>query len=126
MTTLSLKDTQEKITTSQHDTNVRYIFDHLRSIGGLCNSGEFDAASSHLPLKERGFHGDATDKAILRFSEGLGEVSYLQRFWKDFELAFNSKKIFMVRTFSWLGLEGLRYVVSSEEECQYISGDVLV
>lgn len=38
--------------------------DQLRVIASLCNSGEFDAASSHLPLPERKINSDATDQAI--------------------------------------------------------------
>jgi len=64
----------------------------LRSLAGLCNAGEFDAATSHLPLIERKIAGDATDQAVLRLSETFGPVRDLQRMWKKtFELAFNSK-----------------------------------
>lgn len=59
----------------------------LRSIAGLCNSGEFDASTFQLQLHERKINGDATDQAILRLSEFLGSVSELRRMWKKtFEL----------------------------------------
>lgn len=71
----------------------------LRFIAGLCNAGEFDAATLHLPLAERKIAGDATDQAVLRFSESLGPVKDLQLLWKrTFELAFNSKNKYMIRT----------------------------
>jgi sodium/potassium-transporting ATPase subunit alpha len=64
--------------------------EQLRLIAGLCNSGEFDAATHNRPLSERKINGDATDQAILRFSESLGPVSDLRQLWrKNFELAFN-------------------------------------
>jgi sodium/potassium-transporting ATPase subunit alpha len=77
------------------------VFDELRLCAGLCNSGEFDAATMHLPLAERKINGDATDQAVLRLSESLGSVSELRRDWKKvFEIAFNSKNKFMVRMMS--------------------------
>ncbi|XP_014557492.1 hypothetical protein COCVIDRAFT_96915 [Bipolaris victoriae FI3] len=72
--------------------------DQIRIIGGLCNSGEFDAATMHLPIADRKINGDATDQAILRLSESFGSVSELRNQWKKtFEIAFNSKNKFMVR-----------------------------
>ncbi|KAL6705838.1 hypothetical protein ACN47E_006298 [Coniothyrium glycines] len=74
------------------------IIDQLRILGGLCNSGEFDAATMHLPIAERKINGDATDQAVLRLSESLGSVAELRRDWKKvFEIAFNSKNKFMIR-----------------------------
>lgn len=73
----------------------------VRAIAGLCNAAEFDAATNNLPLEERRIHGDATDQAILRFSEGLGSVNHLRQSWqRTYELAFNSKNKYMIRTFS--------------------------
>lgn len=73
----------------------------LRSVCGLCNASEFDSKSQHLPLSERTIFGDATDQAILRFSEGLGPVSELTNGWKPFyTLAFDSKNKFMIKTFT--------------------------
>ncbi|KAK8042148.1 hypothetical protein PG993_006671 [Apiospora rasikravindrae] len=73
----------------------------VRAIAGLCNAAEFDAATTNLPLEERRIHGDATDQAILRFSEGLGSVHHLRQSWqRTYELAFNSKNKYMIRTFS--------------------------
>lgn len=78
----------------------------LRAVAGLCNAAEFDATTMNLPIHERKVIGDATDQAILRFSEGLGPVSELRSMWKKtYDLVFNSKNKFMVRTFSLVGGE---------------------
>ena len=90
--------------------------DQLRAIAGLCNSGEFDASSPDVPLPERKINGDATDQAILRFSEGLGLVSELRSAWKKhFEIAFNSKNKFMLETMSIVQREGLTTALSAQE-----------
>ncbi|KAF2440321.1 calcium ATPase [Karstenula rhodostoma CBS 690.94] len=74
------------------------VMEDLRMLSGLCNAGEFDAATMHLPISERKVNGDATDQAILRFSESLGSVAELRQTYKKvFEIAFNSKNKFMVR-----------------------------
>jgi sodium/potassium-transporting ATPase subunit alpha len=74
------------------------IVDQVRICAGLCNSGEFDAATMNLPIAERTINGDATDQAVLRLSESLGSVAELRRDYKKvFEIAFNSKNKFMVR-----------------------------
>jgi len=88
---------------SQNDTAAlskkrENIIDQLRIISGLCNSGEFDASTMHLPIHERKINGDATDQAVLRLSESLGSVAELRKDWKKvFEVVFNSKNKFMVR-----------------------------
>ncbi|KAL9133698.1 MAG: hypothetical protein Q9175_005121 [Cornicularia normoerica] len=52
--------------------------DQLMAIAGLCNSRELNAATGTLPLQQRNINGDATDQAILKFSEGLGSASELE------------------------------------------------
>src|SRR5215469_3412489 len=85
----------------------------MQAVAGLCNAAEFDAATVNLPIHERIVHGDATDQAILRFSETLGSVRDLRRPWKKInELAFNSKNKFMIRTFQLAEPRGLRHSVS--------------
>jgi sodium/potassium-transporting ATPase subunit alpha len=77
------------------------VIDRLRLLAGMCNSGEFDAATMHLPISDRKINGDATDQALLRLSESLGSVAELRRDYKKvFEIAFNSKNKFMVRLIS--------------------------
>ena len=81
--------------------------------------------TSHQPLLKRKINGDATDKAILRFSESLGEVAHLKTFWKkEFEIAFNSKNKFMIRTYSLLDSDGLKFTMSLSEECNFNSDDM--
>ena len=117
---------RDKITTRRRDPNAASnAVDQLRAVAGLCNSGEFDVLSSHQPLEKRTINGDATDKAVLRFSESLGEVAQLKMFWKkEFEIAFNSKNKFMIRTYSLLNSDGLKFTVSLSEECHFNSEDM--
>ena len=124
--TMTPQSAREEMINIRHDHNISTnAVDQLRAIAGLCNSGEFDAATGNLPLQERKINGDATDKAILKFSEELGSVSELKRFWKKtFELAFNSKNKFMIRTFSLVDTEGLKYTLPLGEECHYSSEDL--
>lgn len=90
--------------------------DQLRAITGICNAGQFDAASAHLPLNERKINGDATDQAILRFSEYIGPVSELRKMWTmKFELAFNSKNKFMITVLSLAEQQGLNVALSAQE-----------
>lgn len=99
----------------------------LRSLAGLCNAGEFDAATLNLPLAERKIAGDATDQAVLRLSETFGEVRQLYTLWrKTFELAFNSKNKFMIRTLKLSDPEGLKLAVSPEELAEWRNEDLLM
>ena len=99
--------------------------DQLRAVAGLCNSGEFDASLRNVPFAERKINGDATDQAILRFSEGLGPVSELRSLWnKQFEIAFNSKNKFMVRTMKLSEKEGLDTALSSQEIHDWSDGNL--
>ena len=70
----------------------------VRVISAVCNAGEFDPTTIHLPLDQRKVIADATDQAILRLSESLGPVSQSRNMWrKQFDLAFNSKNKFALR-----------------------------
>lgn len=110
MTPQSARD--EMISTGQNNTAIS----QMRFIAGLCNSGDFDAASIHLPLSERKINGDATDQAVLRFSESLGPVSGTRNMWrKTFELAFNSKSKYMIRTLALTEAKGLAYALPGDE-----------
>ncbi|RDL34359.1 putative calcium-transporting ATPase [Venustampulla echinocandica] len=101
--------------------------DQLRAIAGLCNSGEFDASTTHLPLHERKINGDATDQAVLRFSESLSSVSDLRQTWKKtFELAFNSKNKYMIRTLELADRNGLNIALSAIEAASFCPGDTLL
>ncbi|KAI9829584.1 MAG: hypothetical protein M1819_006089 [Sarea resinae] len=68
----------------------------LALLGGLCNAGEFDAATNHLEVEQRKIHGDATDQAVLRFAESIQSVMKMRSEWKTiYRMAFNSKNKFM-------------------------------
>ena len=99
--------------------------EQLRTVAGLCNAGEFDAATRHLPISERKIHGDATDQAILRFSETLGPVSDLKRCWQTkFDLAFNSKNKFMVRVLGLTHRDGVLDAVPTDTAAVFEAGDL--
>lgn len=99
--------------------------DQLRTVAGLCNSAEFDAQTRRLPLAERKIHGDATDTAILRFSESLGPVSELKGCWQQkFELAFNSKNKYMIRVFGLTHPDGLEDAVPMHVRSVFEPGDL--
>ncbi|KAK8245999.1 hypothetical protein IWZ00DRAFT_490613 [Phyllosticta capitalensis] len=71
---------------------------HMATIGAVCNAGEFDAATMDKPLAERKINGDATDTAVLRFSEGLVPVQESRQKWRNvYRVAFNSKNKFMIQ-----------------------------
>jgi len=99
----------------------------LRACAGLCNAGEFDAATIDLPLNDRKIAGDATDQAVLRLSESLGPVRDLQLLWKKtFELAFNSKNKFMIRTLALTDPAGLKVALAPSEAEAWKSDDLLL
>ena len=108
----------------RHEGNRFNSVAQLRTIACLCNSGEIDAATNHLPLHERKINGDATDQAILRLSELLGPVSELRQMWKKtFELAFNSKNKYMIRTWELVQKEGLDFALPTTEAAAFRSED---
>ncbi|KAI0842402.1 calcium ATPase [Hypoxylon sp. FL0890] len=101
--------------------------DQVRAIAGLCNAAEFDAATTDLPIEQRRVFGDATDKAVLRFSERFGPVQHLRQCWqKTYELAFNSKNKFMIRTFSMFKPDCLKTTLSEREAHHFKTGDTLL
>lgn len=101
--------------------------EQLRTVAGLCNAGEFDAATQHLELKERRVRGDATDQAILRFAESLGSVAESRRFWHmRFDLAFNSKNKFMIRVFGNANRAGLADAIPTDTCAIFEPGDLLL
>ncbi|KAH8700901.1 putative H /K ATPase alpha subunit [Talaromyces proteolyticus] len=107
--------------------NKRSAVQQLRAISGLCNAAEFDASVSHLPLPERRIFGDATDQAILRFSESLDSVMELRREWKEsFELGFDSKRKFMVKGVTCAKTNDVGTGVSSAEALSFDTNSVLL
>ena len=80
----------------------------LRAVSAICNAGEFDVTTINQPLADRIIIGDATDQAVLRFSENLGAVQVTREMWrKRFDLAFNSKNKFMIRVNSLVDQKGV-------------------
>lgn len=71
--------------------------EQLARLSALCNAGEFDASTTNLPLADRKINGDATDQAILRFSESMMPVFEHRSTWRTiFRIAFNSKNKFAI------------------------------
>lgn len=80
----------------------------LRSLAALCNAGEFDILTRDYELEQRTIIGDATDQAVLRFSESMGPVEGPRSMWrKTFEIPFNSKNKYMIRIFTNTDNRGL-------------------
>lgn len=70
----------------------------LHAVASLCCTATFDAATVKMPLSERKMFGDATDCAVLRFSEVISPIAMVRENWvKIFEIPFNSKNKFMLR-----------------------------
>jgi sodium/potassium-transporting ATPase subunit alpha len=125
--TMNPASSRDEMMHRRRETKGSNGIEQLRLIAGLCNSGDFDAATMNLPLHERKINGDATDQAILRFSESLGPVSELRSSWrKNFELAFNSKNKFMIRTLSLVEEGGLNYAFSNADAATFTSKDMYV
>lgn len=96
----------------------------LRALSALCNGAEFDAASMSKPVEERLVHGDATDQAIIRFSERLSSVNQIRQCWqKTYELAFNSKNKYMIRTFSVFRHDILKHSLPEGEASSWQGND---
>ena len=92
----------------------------LRAVSAICNAGEFDVTTISLPLADRTIIGDATDQAVLRFSESLGAVQETRNKWrKRFDLSFNSKNKFMIRVNSLVTADGLEDALPAIEASNF-------
>ena len=90
--------------------------EELAIMGGICNAGGFDAATTSMSLVERKMYGDATDQAILRFAESIVPVAEARKQFKTiFKVAFNSKDKFMIQTVQPTGPENLETSSSISE-----------
>lgn len=117
---MSVEGSRDEMIRQKNADDGQNSVSQLRTIAGLCNSGNFDAATYHLPLHDRKIHVDATDQAILRFSESLGPVTEVRESWvKTFELAFNSKNKYMIRTFTLADKVGLDLALSLTEANEF-------
>lgn len=107
--------------------NVFQTFGQLAALGALCNGAEMDAAQADVPVAKRHVFGDATDTAILKFSESVaqGNVAYFRSCWqKVFELAFNSKSKFMIRCFTIARPEALDRTLTAQDASRFQGNDL--
>ncbi|KAK1595475.1 Na,H/K antiporter P-type ATPase [Colletotrichum navitas] len=125
--TMTAEGARNELTLNRNNAPNNNSLEQLRAIAGLCNAGQFDAATIRLPLHERVIHGDATDQAILRFSESLGQVNELRRCWQTkYELAFNSKNKYMIRVLGMSHPDGLSLALPFDTASVFQPGDVLL
>ncbi|KAJ5645795.1 hypothetical protein N7490_002167 [Penicillium lividum] len=102
------------------------VLQQLHAVAGLCNAAEFDSESTNIPLSERRIFGDATDQAILRFSESLGSVSALRKSWHTiFNLAFDSKNKFMIKAMKAVDIQAAKSCVPPADSSKFDSGNIL-
>lgn len=112
---------QEKPSTSSK----KFAIEQLKIAAAVNNAAEFDPTTLNLPLSQRKIIGDATDQAVLRFSERLGPVFESRALWrKRFDLAFNSKNKFALRVVS--PNEGTESTLSSSEVREFEDRDLLL
>ncbi|KAJ2973346.1 hypothetical protein NQ176_g6662 [Zarea fungicola] len=127
---MSVEELQSKRSRAENgNKEIGSAFGQLGALAALCNGAELDAAQTDVPLAQRRVFGDATDTAILRFSESLadGNVGYFRGCWqKVFELAFNSKNKFMIRTFTNSRKEALGQTLSAAAASHFSEKDVLL
>ncbi|RDA84279.1 hypothetical protein CP532_3350 [Ophiocordyceps camponoti-leonardi (nom. inval.)] len=126
---VSVEALNNKNLKSSQDSKSLSPFIQLGALAALCNAAEMDASQSEAPIEQRNIFGDATDTAILRFSESLAEnnVGYYRACWqKVFELAFNSKNKFMIRSFSVARREALASTLGDESTESFVDGDLLL
>lgn len=96
----------------------------LHSVASLCCTATFDAATLNLPMSERKMFGDATDCAVLRFSEVISPITIVRENWtKIFEIPFNSKNKFMLRLMQPNNQEALLDAVTPAESSQFTPAD---
>jgi len=81
-------------------------------IARLCNEAKFDDGSASVPIEERAVKGNATDTAVLRFSQGLllptigvNANTLMASYTKLFEIPFNSRNKWMLSVVRERGLE---------------------
>lgn len=128
---LSVEELQDRLRSGEKGdaAQSRSAFGQLGAMAALCNAAELDASQADIPLAQRNVFGDATDTAILRFAESLadGNVGYFRGCWtKVFDLAFNSKNKFMIRTFTCSRKEVLGHTMHAAAASQFGDNDILL
>lgn len=125
--TISSGEAQDELDGSEDPNTAGIVTTAVGQLGAmaaLCNSADFDATTNGLPSEEGLIYGDATGQAILRFSERLGSVHHMHQCWqKTYELAFNSKNKFMVRTFHLFKSDCLAQTLPQAEADEFKPGD---
>lgn len=123
---MTVKDLQEKMASSEK-AGALGPFGQLGALAALCNAAELDAAQADVSIDKRNIFGDATDTAVLRFSESLsaGNVGYFRGCWQRvFELAFNSKNKFMIRCFNISRREALQNTLHADAAASFSDSDL--
>lgn len=108
-------------------SDISQTIGQLAAMAALCNGAEMDAAQADIPIEKRNIFGDATDTAVLRFSESVaqGNIAYFRSCWqKVFELAFNSKNKFMIRSFAISRSEALSRTLNAQDAGQFQNNDL--
>lgn len=106
----------------EHDNNrqSRVSLDQLRVVAAINNAGEFDPTTMQLPVMERKVMADATDAAVLRFSESIVPVPESRSLWRTrFDLAFNSKNKFALRVHSVNDVLAVKATLSDNEGAEF-------
>ncbi len=86
---------QETLRNHEKGSTVKDAIEQMRLVAAICTAGEFVVATTKAPSGNRKIIGDATDRAILRFSDAFGAVGQVRDLWKKyFDIAFNSKNMF--------------------------------
>ncbi|KAG5990417.1 hypothetical protein E4U43_004294, partial [Claviceps pusilla] len=114
---------------SEKQLDEAQVFGQLASLAAMCNGAEMDASQADVPVEKRNIFGDATDTAVLRFSELVcqGNVNYFRSCWKKvFELAFNSKNKFMIRCFTIARPEALNRTLTPQDATNFSNDDLLL
>ncbi|KAG6819695.1 hypothetical protein H0H93_009489 [Arthromyces matolae] len=74
---------------------------HLHRAAVLCNGATFEGDSDDLPVEERPVNGDATDGAILRFTESFGGAASIRISNPQlFQIPFNSRNKWMLTLYA--------------------------
>lgn len=129
LSTMTASDAARDITVEKSQPTSRTAaLEQLRVVSAVCNAGEFDPTTNHLPLPQRKIIADATDQAILRLSESLGPVTDSRDLWrKRFDLAFNSKNKFALRVVSAETEAAVSTTMSATETSNFdVSQDLLL
>ncbi|KAL6246835.1 hypothetical protein RBB50_006142 [Rhinocladiella similis] len=126
--TLTATEAVNEVLEEKSEGQRKRALEQLRVVSAVCNAGEFDPTTVHLPLAQRRIIADATDQAILRLSESLGQVSESRAMWrKRFDLAFNSKNKFALRVSSADSVAAAEMAMGTGENAAFnIQSDMLL